>query len=437
MSLDNVPQSGGSPERNLGMRTGVEKAIQRSLDFTAEELASKNESGLTLRELRTLNQVIPELFGFPMPRSLKRNGTTPDAVVESLLLRLSPPQNTISPAEFSFPKVSHRIDVPLVFPQEESSRVTVGEQVGPYRIQRFLGRGAFAGVYKAFDEQSGRVVALKLGEVRGGNSEVSRSLEVTSERRPDSISPDEFPGEAYIISDSGAYSRTSIQAQEIDALIVAEFERLQSMNALVGPAFIGQEEHKGRPVLVTEFIPGLTLRDNLRNLRGIHLNWFHKLAGHLAEMEEEGLEGHGDLKPENVISPQGGGNGTFRAVDPSVIMPHPEGVLTTTTPFYNPMLAKSFRADIHAIGIMIYEVLTGTLPFDNAPWEFSGATEEMIKGDEEINLSRSLFLSFTPPSALNPKTPPVLEEIIRSALLNTDYTMKQLYLDLGRAIQEL
>jgi serine/threonine protein kinase len=57
-------------------------------------------------------------------------------------------------------------------------------------------------------------------------------------------------------------------------------------------------------------------------------------------------------------------------IDPAMRLPTAQVV--TTTPHYNPLLLTDSKADVMAIGIMIYEILTGTLPFDDVPWEYAG-----------------------------------------------------------------
>ena len=82
------------------------------------------------------------------------------------------------------------------------------------------------------------------------------------------------------------------------------------------------------------------------------------------------------------------------------------GVITTT-PHYNPLLLRDSKADVMAIGVMLYEILTGVLPFDEVPWQFAGREQ----GGEVERLSLSYFLSYPPPKDLNPNTPEPLAQI--------------------------
>ena len=90
------------------------------------------------------------------------------------------------------------------------------------------------------------------------------------------------------------------------------------------------------------------------------------------------------------------------------------------------MLHTDSKADVMAIGIMIYEILTGTLPFDDVPWEYAGVKS----GGETVRLSLSFFYSYCPPQMLNPKTPPDLERIIYRCITVPSYGLQELRSDL-------
>jgi hypothetical protein len=78
------------------------------------------------------------------------------------------------------------------------------------------------------------------------------------------------------------------------------------------------------------------------------------------------------------------------------------------------------------IGAMLYEILTGTLPFDEAPWQYAGRE----RGGEIERLSLSYFLSYPPPRDLNPNTPDALERITYRCLTVMDYGLEELETDL-------
>lgn len=300
-------------------------------------------------------------------------------------------------------------------------KLAIGEIVQGYRIHRFLGRGGFASVFLAQHEETGEKVALKVGQSSGGGRQVTRLLEVTARRTPEGISPDELPAEAVFFEKNGV--RIDLfDEQEVRQLLVAEGELLDNAKHenLVG--LRDKLTIDGNPVLVLDYVRGKTLREKIRSLEGIHLNWFLALVRALIALKDQGVMSyHGDLKPENLIVKP---SGKIVMIDPS--LRSAEHGVVTTTPHYNPLLLTDSKADVMAIGIMIYEILTGTLPFDEVPWEFAGQKS----GGETVRLSLSYFFSYCQPHTLNPKTPEELERIIYRCITVPSYGLQELKTDL-------
>ena len=306
-------------------------------------------------------------------------------------------------------------------------KLAVGEVVQGYRITRFLGRGGFASVFLAQHEESGNKVALKVGAGAGGGRQVTRLLEVTSRRTPEGISPDELPAEGVFFEPRGV--RIDLfDEQEVHSMLRVEGDLLANAqhDNLVG--LVDRLTVDGNPVLVLDYVRGKTLREKIRSLEGIHLNWFLAVVRSLISMRDAGtLDYHGDLKPENlVVKP----SGKVVMLDPAMRLP--QARVVTTTPHYNPLLLTESKADVMAIGIMIYEILTGTLPFDEVPWEFAGQQS----GGETQRLSLSYFFSYTPPHVLNPKTPGELERIIYRSITVPSYGLDELRADLETFISK-
>ncbi len=299
-------------------------------------------------------------------------------------------------------------------------KLQAGEYLGSFRVQKFLGRGGFAYVYQAEDSQ-GRKVALKVGDVAGGGRYVTRFVEITDERSQEWISPDETPGEAVFFRPDGVRI-DFLDMHEIDLMMRAEatlLEKAQHQN-LVKTRDVFEIE--GRPVIVMDYVRGKTLREKIRALEGIRLNWFLAIVRALQKLNETGkLEYHGDLKPENIIVKP---SGSVVMIDPALRAN--KSNLISTTPHYNPLLLRSPKADVMGIGVMLYEILTGTLPFDEVPWQYAGREH----GGEVERLSLSFFLSYPPPRNLNPNTPEALERIVYRALTVMDYGLAELENDL-------
>lgn len=300
-------------------------------------------------------------------------------------------------------------------------KLAVGEVVSGYRITRFLGRGGFASVFLAQHEESGNKVALKVGASAGGGRQVTRLLEVTSRRTPEGISPDELPADGIFFEPRGV--RIDLfDEQEVHAMLRAEGDLLLNCQHENVVTLIDRLMIDGNPVLVLEYVRGKTLREKIRSLEGIHLNWFLAIVRALIATKAAGsMDYHGDLKPENVIVKP---SGKVVLLDPAMRLPDKR--MGTATPHYNPLLLTDSKADVMAIGIMIYEILTGTLPFDEVPWEFAGQQ----KGGETQRLSLSYFFSYSPPHVLNPKTPPELERIIYRCITVPTYGLEELKNDL-------
>lgn len=306
-------------------------------------------------------------------------------------------------------------------------KLAVGEVIEGYRITRFLGRGGFATTYLAQHEQTGNKVTLKVGGAAGGGRQVTRLLEVTSRRTPEGISPDELPAEAIFFEPRGV--RVDLfDEQEVQAMLRAEGDLLANCQHENLVALQDRLVVDGNPVLVLEYVRGKTLREKIRSLEGIHLNWFLAIVRALITLKQtDALPYHGDLKPENVIIKP---SGKVVLIDPAMRLP--DRAVVTTTPHYNPMLLTDSKADVMAIGIMIYEILTGTLPFDEVPWEFAGRQS----GGETQRLSLSYFFSYTPPHVLNPKTPEELERIVYRCITVQNYGLNELRTDLETFISK-
>jgi serine/threonine protein kinase len=299
-------------------------------------------------------------------------------------------------------------------------KLEVGERIGPYKVVDFIARGGFSLIYLA-EDTNGKKVALKIGDVAGGGRYVTRFLEITNQRQPEGISPDETPAEAIFFRQDGVRI-DFLDVHEIDELIENEARILRKGR---NPNLVKMHDcfkHEGRPVAVMDYVRGKTLREKIRALEGIRLNWFLTIVRSLQKLAKSGaLEYHGDLKPENIIIKP---SGSVVMVDPA--MRADERGVITTTPHYNPLLLRDSKADVMGIGVMLFEILTGVLPFDEVPWQYAGREQ----GGEVERMSLSYFLSYPPPKDLNPNTPDALGRIVYRCLTVPDYGLKELELDL-------
>jgi len=212
-----------------------------------------------------------------------------------------------------------------------------GSQIGPFRIERELGRGAVGVVYLAHDTKLDRSVAIK-----------------------------SLPTE--MMENPKARSRFSREARLLASLnhpnIATIYEEL--------------EEAEGVGYLILEYVPGQTLAERIAK-RPLKLKEALTIALQIAEAVAAAHEHdviHRDLKPGNIkITPEGkvkvldfglakaiGGE----ALDQQSTITEPGRVIGTPA-YMSPEQARSKptdkRSDIWSFGCVLYEMLTATVPF--------------------------------------------------------------------------
>ncbi len=149
------------------------------------------------------------------------------------------------------------------------------------------------------------------------------------------------------------------------------------------------DELGGRPYLVTEYLPGPSLRDALQEPleRGLALQWLQAIAAALDHAHGHGIV-HRDLKPDNVVlarardgrlSPKVLDFGLARwwpaermataADGPArALRATGAGALVGTPAYAAPEQIRGANvgpaADVYALAVMAYEMLAGRLPFE-------------------------------------------------------------------------
>ena len=283
----------------------------------------------------------------------------------------------------------HTIRATTVFPAAPSSgwadAVGEPETIGKYRIVRVAGRGAMAKVYEGFDTELQRKVAVKVL--------MSSPNAATAEK---AIEEERFLREARLCAN------------------------LPKHPNIVGVYDAGVVD--GRRYLAMEFIQGMPMEKWLKTgsitlTLGRPTSLLRDVALAVHHAHEHGVI-HRDLKPANILvdpdnHPHVMDFGLAKMVGQNILASYTEGGLAVGTPAYmSPEQASGAkevdrRSDVYSMGVMLYEILTGKLPF-------TGATpmEVMVKTSTEAVVPPSKITSFQ----MNPVHFKTLESICLKAL---------------------
>jgi serine/threonine-protein kinase len=204
---------------------------------------------------------------------------------------------------------------------------------------------------------------------------------------------------------------------ESDPVLLERFKREQVIGQEldhpgVVKAFNGEE--RSRLYMVIEWVDGRLLRTILNQEKKLPIDRAVKIALGICDaldyMHKHGIV-HRDLKPENVMV---GENDQIKLIDFGIAMKEDARRLTFVnvtpmlgTPDYiSPEQVKGGRgdqrSDVYALGIMLYEMLTGRVPF-------VGANPLAVMNARVLNEPKA-------PRELNPEISPELEEILFRAL---------------------
>lgn len=208
----------------------------------------------------------------------------------------------------------------------------INNTLGGYNLVQELGKGGMATVYKAYQPTLERWVAVKVLEP------------------------------AYISDDSEVLARFRREARAVAAL--------RHPNILT---VIDYGEEEGLAYIVMEYVEGGTLKDRLR---GEPFDWQRTLSlsvpvgRALAYAHEQGIV-HRDVKPANILLPSEdwpllADFGLVKLQQARRALTQ-AGVILGTPDYTSPeqALGESIdhRADIYALGVVLFEMVTGQLPF--------------------------------------------------------------------------
>lgn len=239
-----------------------------------------------------------------------------------------------------------------------------------YEILEVIGSGGMAVVYKAKCHRLNRMVAVKI-------------------LRPD------------LMLDDDIRRRFHAEAQAVAML---------SSPNIVSVYDVGQ--YDGADYIVMELIEGITLKEYMQR-RGGCLNWreaLHFMTQIMQALRHAHGRGivHRDIKPQNIMVLR---DGSVKVADFGIarIMDSQKTITQEafgSVHYVSPEQAKGAhvdaRSDIYSAGVVLYEMLTGCLPFD---------------GDTPVSIAiQHINSTPTPPRELNPEVPVGMEQICKQTM---------------------
>ncbi len=252
----------------------------------------------------------------------------------------------------------------------------IGQTISHYKIIEKLGEGGMGAVYKAQDLKLDRPVALKF-----------------------------LP--AHLLSSEQDKARFIQEAKSASALNHPNVATVHEIDECDGPGGTKQM------FIAMEFVDGVTLREKIGKVSVKQaIDMGIQLADGLSAAHEKGIV-HRDIKPENIMVRKDGicqimdfGLAKPRGTRSKISRLTKEGTTIGTVGYMSPEQVQGqdvdHRSDIFSLGVVLYELFTGELPF---------------KGVHETALLYEIVnVEAVPMSATAPDIDPALDAIVLECL---------------------
>lgn len=255
-----------------------------------------------------------------------------------------------------------------------------------YEIVTRIGTGGMADVYKAIDRKLNRYVAMKV---------------LKREFREDQTFVHKFQTEAQSVA--GLLHQSIVNVYDVG-------------------------EDRGLYYIVMEYVDGITLKDYIQKKGSLNAKEVVNIAVQVCAGIEEAHNHnivHRDIKPQNImISKEGKVKvtdfGIAKATSSNTISTNAMGSVHYTSPEQARGGFSDVKSDIYSLGITMYEMITGELPFD---------------GESTVSVAlRHLQEEITPPSELVNDIPYSLERII---LKCTQKSPDRRYANVAQLVRDL
>lgn len=243
--------------------------------------------------------------------------------------------------------------------------------VGRYELLEKIGDGGMAIVYKAKDRMLNRLVAVKI------------------------LKP-EYARDAKFVESFKKESHAAASLSNPNIVSIFDVGREGNIN-----------------YIVMELVEGKTLNDVIAESAPLDYKQAiaitRQIASGLAAAHKHGII-HRDVKPHNVLINEDGvakiaDFGIAKAVTGATIVEGTSEAVMGSVHYFSPEQARGIyvdeRSDIYSLGIVLYEMLTGEVPFD---------------GDNPVNVAlRHINEDVPAPSQKIPNIPPALDKIVLKA----------------------